>query len=117
DKRTDSWAFGCVLGGMRTGRGACPGKRVSGSIATSLGRGPDWEVVPPTISSNVRRLLQRCLEKDLARRLHDIADARLELDDALTGNADQHASVSATFAQRGRRRERLAWTIAALAGL
>ena len=117
DKRTDIWAFGCVLYEMLTGRAAFPGKTLSDTIATILGRGPDWEVVPPTISSNVRRLLQRCLEKDLARRLHDIADARLELDDALTGNADQHASVSATFAQRGRRRERLAWTIAALAGL
>src|SRR5688572_5162415 len=83
DKRTDIWAFGCVLYEMLTGRVAFAGETVSDTIAAILGREPDWSVIPATTPPIVRRLLQRGLEKDPKRRLRDIGDARVELDDAL----------------------------------
>ena len=117
DKRTDIWAFGCVLYEMLTGRTAFAGETISDTIAAILGRGPDWQTLPETTPASVRRLLQRCLEKDPKRRLHDIADARIEIDDAPTSSVDQHAIVSATPAGRAHRRERLAWAMAGVAGL
>jgi len=84
DKRTDVWAFGCVVYEMLAGRKAFSGGTVSDILAAVLEREPDWSALPAATPPNVRRLLERCLEKDCRRRLHDIADARLELDDALT---------------------------------
>src|SRR5438874_1282196 len=85
DKRTDIWAFGCVLYEMLTGHAAFPGETVSDTIAAIQGREPDWAALPATTPPLVARLLRRGLEKDPKRRLRDIADARAELDDALEG--------------------------------
>ena len=85
DKRTDIWAFGCVLYEMLTGHVAFPGETVSDTIVAILEREPDWAALPATTPPMVARLLQRGLEKDPKRRLRDIADARAELDDALEG--------------------------------
>jgi Tol biopolymer transport system component len=85
DKRTDIWAFGCVLYEMLTGHVAFPGETVSDTIAAILGREPDWAALPATTPPMVGRLLHRSLEKDPKRRLRDIADARAELDDELEG--------------------------------
>ena len=82
DKRTDVWAFGCVLYEMLTGRVAFAGHTISDTIAAILEREPDWKALPDTTLGSMRRLLQRCLEKNPRRRLHDIADARIEIDDA-----------------------------------
>jgi Tol biopolymer transport system component len=90
-KRTDIWAFGCVLYELLTGRMAFAGETLADTIAAILGRGPDWQKLPETTPATVRRLLQRCLEKDPARRLHDIGDARLELDDARSDGPDNDA--------------------------
>jgi serine/threonine protein kinase/Tol biopolymer transport system component len=87
DKRTDIWAFGCVLYELLTGDLTFPGETVSDTIAAILRREPDWAALPATTPPTVARLLQRSLEKDLKRRLRDIADARVELDDALAGKA------------------------------
>ncbi len=81
DRRTDVWAFGCVLFELLTGRRAFAGETSSDSIAAVLERQPDWTRLPPSTPPAVRRLLHRCLEKDPKRRLRDIGDARLELDD------------------------------------
>ena len=85
DKRTDIWAFSCVLYEMLTGHVAFSGETVSDTIAAILGREPDWAALPATTPPTVARLLRRGLEKDPKRRLRDIADARAELDDALDG--------------------------------
>jgi serine/threonine protein kinase/Tol biopolymer transport system component len=85
DKRTDIWAFGCVLYEMLAGHAAFPGETVSDTIAAILEREPDWAALPATTPPMVARLLKRGLEKDPKRRLRDIADARAELDDALEG--------------------------------
>ena len=67
---------------LLTGRKAFDRDTVSDTIAAILERQPDWSILPETTPSTIRRLLQRSLEKDPKRRLHDIADARIEIDDA-----------------------------------
>jgi Tol biopolymer transport system component len=83
DKRTDIWAFGCVLYEMLAGQRTFAGETISDTIAAILEHEPDWRALPATTPTNGRRLLQRCLEKDPKRRLRDIGDARAELDDAM----------------------------------
>ena len=85
DKRTDIWAFGCVMYEMLTGRIAFAAETGSDTIAAVLEREPDWSRVPASTPATIHRLLQRCLQKDARRRLRDIGDARMELDDALSG--------------------------------
>jgi len=83
DRRTDIWAFGCVLYEMLTGKTAFSGETASDTLASVITREPDWTALPVSTPPAVHRLLRRCLEKDRAHRLADIADARLEIDDAL----------------------------------
>jgi Tol biopolymer transport system component len=80
DKRTDIWAFGCVLFEMLTGRRPFDGATSSDTIAGILTREPDWTTLPPATPAKVRGLLQRCLEKDPKRRLRDIGEARIEIE-------------------------------------
>jgi serine/threonine protein kinase len=81
DKRTDIWAFGCVLYEMLTGRAVFAGETAPDHIAAVLDREPDWSALPSGTPTAVRRLLRRCLEKDVKRRLPDIAVAKLEIDE------------------------------------
>ena len=80
DKRTDIWAFGCVLYEMLTGRLAFEGPTLSDIMAAILEREPDWGALPATTPLRVRELLQRCLQKDPRRRLRDIGDTRMHLE-------------------------------------
>lgn len=84
DKRSDIWSFGCVLWECLTGKTLFGGATVSDSIVAILQAEPEWEDLPPDTPPNVRRVLRRCLTKDPAHRLHDIADARIELEDSET---------------------------------
>jgi eukaryotic-like serine/threonine-protein kinase len=86
DKRTDIWSFGCVLYEALTGRRAFTGDTVSDTIAAILEREPQWDSLPDATTVSIRLLLCRCLEKDPNRRLHDIADVRIEIE-ATTGPA------------------------------
>ena len=88
DNRADIWAFGCVLWEMLTGRTAFGGETVSDTISAILTCEPEWKQLPARTPADIRRLLRRCLEKDPGRRLHDIADARLEIQDTVAGVAD-----------------------------
>jgi serine/threonine protein kinase len=83
DKRTDVWAFGCVLYEMLVGRPAFSGSTLTDTLAAVLEREPDWTALPRATSDAIHRVLRRCLEKDATLRLHDIADARIEIDDEL----------------------------------
>jgi serine/threonine-protein kinase len=124
DKRTDIWAFGCLLYEMLCGKRAFTGDRVSDVIAQILEREPDFTALPPELPASVHRLLRRCLEKDRRQRLRDIGDARLELVDALSGGPAQPTSTGPLAARSGftsRRARRgvlaVAVVIAAVAGI
>jgi hypothetical protein len=110
DKRTDVWAFGCVLYECLTGARAFPGLTVSDTIAAVLEREPEWNALPARTPASVGRLLQRCLRKDARVRLRDIADARLELE------GDPPAAAGTTVSSGPRARPALRWG-AALAAL
>ncbi len=79
DKRADIWAFGCVLFECLTGQQAFVGETVSDTLAHIIKGEPDWGCLPAGTPPHIRSLLGRCLEKDPKERLHDIADARIEL--------------------------------------
>ncbi len=81
DKRADIWAFATVLYEMLTGRKAFEGETVSDTLAAVLTKEPDWSALPAETPASVRRVLRRCLDRDPKTRIHDIADARLELDE------------------------------------
>jgi eukaryotic-like serine/threonine-protein kinase len=115
DKRTDIWAFGCVLFERLTGKRTFDaGDTVSDAVAAILKAEPDWSALPADTPLRVRALLRRCLEKDSSRRLRDIGDARLELDDAF---ADPLPPAPVATAKPSSTSARLAWSIASVLGL
>jgi hypothetical protein len=79
DKRADIWAFGCVLYEMLSGKRAFDGESTTEILAAVLKSEPDWKTLPSDTPPNVLSLLRHCLAKEPASRVHDIADARLEL--------------------------------------
>ena len=79
DKRTDIWSFACCLFEALTGRPAFLGETVSDTIAKILQTAPAWSELPVVTPHRISELLRRCLTKDSHDRLHDIADARLEI--------------------------------------
>ena len=119
DKRTDVWAFGCVLYEMLTGRAAFARDTITDTLAAIVEGKPNWtllSVTPPTVT----RLLQRCLQKDVRRRLHDIADARIDIDDAISSPGWPSASATTTrdaLAKRSARITLIALGLVATAGL
>jgi Tol biopolymer transport system component len=107
DKRTDIWAFGCVLYEMLTGHRAFNGDTTSDTIVAILERQPAWTGVPSSPPAHVRHLVERCLEKDPKRRLRDIGDARAMLDEGPPVPASQPPASNAGVARAG-------WIAAAL---
>ena len=93
DKRTDIWAFGCVLYELLTARQAFPGETASDTIASVLEREPDWRALPAATPAKIRDLLRRCLQKDSQHRLRDIGDARIEIEEALAAPAAKERSA------------------------
>ena len=80
DKRSDIWAFGAVLYEMLSGRLAFNGDDVIGTLSAVVGRDIDWTALPGATPSSVRRLIERCLDRDLRHRLRDIGEARIVLE-------------------------------------
>jgi len=108
DQRTDIWAFGCVLYEMLSQRRPYGRSAIAETIDAILEGQPDWQQLPPTVPVGIRRLLRRCLDPDPTRRLHHIADARIEIDDAADNRAGEEPSAAGGSHQRE-------WLLAGLA--
>ncbi len=121
DKRADIWAFGVVLYEMLSGTALFAGETVSDTLASVLKNEIDFGQLPAATPTAVRQLLRRCLERKPKNRLHDIADARIVIDDLLAGRSDTQDAVAATHdhpqhAARGTAWPmRLVWLAAGLA--
>src|SRR6202171_3661533 len=83
DKRTDIWAFGCVLYELLTGRQAFHGETTTEILAAVLKEEPDWQALPETTPLSIRALLRRCLQKEMNKRARDAGDVRIEIEEAL----------------------------------
>ena len=102
DKRTDIWAFGCVLFEALAGRRAFDGATISDTLVRVLEREPDWDALPRSTPDAVEHLLARCLRKDARQRLQDIGDARVEIEDLRMSRTGQTGGST-----RAHRRSRL----------
>ena len=96
DKRSDIWAFGCVLYETLTGRRAFDGTSTSEVMAKVIEREPDFGALPATTPLSIRRLLHRCFEKDPKDRLRDIGDARFELKETVAKERRDVAEIAPT---------------------
>jgi Tol biopolymer transport system component len=116
DQRSDIWAFGSVLYEMLTGVRVFPGAAAADTLGLVLMSEPDWEKLPADTPAAIHRLLRRCLEKDRRRRLAHIADARLEIEDALRPDPTALPAVAgAIHGRRAVRRWAAAGAVAAAA--
>jgi Tol biopolymer transport system component len=106
DERTDIWAFGCLVYELLCGTPAFTNATTAETIAAILDAEPDWSRLPADTPASVRRLLKRSLRKDRAHRLHDIRDARIEIDEALS------ASPSDTDGASSRQHRAGSWLLA-----
>ncbi|MDA2914415.1 protein kinase, partial [Acidobacteriia bacterium AH_259_A11_L15] len=115
DKRADVWAFGCVLYELLTGKPVFAGETVTDIIAGVVRVEPDWKTLPADTPASIRKLLRRCLEKDVRRRLQAIGEARIVLEDTLAGTAEEAAApVAALEAPKPAWRRALPWAAAAV---
>ena len=119
DRRADIWAFGVVLFEMLTGRRLFGGETVSDTLAAVLRQEIPWTALPSGTPPATRRLLRRCLERDPARRLRDIADARLELDEPIVEEVPARAAQAAAPRRSPGLGVHAAWAVAlvSVAGL
>jgi serine/threonine protein kinase len=134
DKRTDVWAFGCVLYEMLAGKRAFEGETVTDTLAAVLMKEPDWSALPAGTPEKIREILRKCLRRDAKLRLRDIGDARLDLDELASAGATSSSigplpfeenatapgptggrSASAASARGSRKSLYLSWAIAAAA--
>jgi serine/threonine-protein kinase len=112
DRRADIWAFGCVLYEMLAGKMAFHGDSVTDTLAAVIRGDPDWSLLPAATPPHVRVLLRRCLQKDGRQRLRDIGDARIALEEVVSGTAPQLAAPVTRLWRRV-----LPWAAAILAAI
>jgi serine/threonine-protein kinase len=110
DKRSDIWAFGCVLYETLTGRRAFEGDDVSDTLAAVLRGQPDWDALPAGLPEHIGLMLRRCLEKDRLRRIADISTARFLISEPLASSAPASGSRALPSRRSGWRRT--GWSLA-----
>ncbi len=110
DKRTDIWSFGIMLYECLTGAPLFQGETANDSIGAILHKEPEWSLLPPGTPPTIQLLLRRCLTKDRKRRLHDIADARIELENAIVDPTSTSLGLAQT-ALNVKRQWLLSWPV------
>jgi Tol biopolymer transport system component len=110
DKRSDVWAFGCVLYEMLTGQQAFAGEGVVETLGAAIHKHADWRALPADTPQAIVRLLRRCLQKDRRQRIPDMTMARIEIQDAIN---EGPATVAEPPRSARQRHHRLAWLGAA----
>ena len=116
DRRTDIWSFGCLLFEALSGRSAFTADTISDTLAAVLREEPDWRLLPAA-PLGLQRLVRRCLKKDPQARLHDIADARLELEETINESAALVVPMPGHGAWRISRKDAIAGVLLVLLGL
>ena len=96
DKRTDIWAFGCVVYELLTGKQTFHGEDITEILASVVKSEPDWTALPAATPQKIRDLLRRCLQKDRRQRFHDAGDVRIEIEDAIAAPKDSGATQAAS---------------------
>jgi Tol biopolymer transport system component len=104
DKRTDIWAFGCVLYELLTGKQAFNGEDVTAILAAVVRAEPDWQALPAATAAKIRDLLRRCLQKDKALRMRDAGDLLIEIQEALAAPATVGPATAAPATRGWRER-------------
>jgi eukaryotic-like serine/threonine-protein kinase len=104
DKRTDIWAFGCVVYEMLAGRPAFEGETVTDVLSAIVRSDPDWDALPPNTPPALQRILRRCLQKDAAKRLRDAGDFRIEIEEIASETDVLGPPVPAVSPRRARAR-------------
>jgi serine/threonine-protein kinase len=122
DKRTDIWSLGIILFECLTGDRLFQGETANDSMGAIMHKEPEWSRLPESTPPTIQLMLRRCLTKDRKRRLHDIADARIELENALIDPSSTSLGLAQAALQiksRSRVVQALPWLIAmvALVGL
>jgi Tol biopolymer transport system component/predicted Ser/Thr protein kinase len=111
DRRADIWAFGCIVYEMLTGQRLFSGETATDVIGAVVHKEPDLDQLTPKVPARIRRLLDRCLQKDVSRRLQSIGDARIALQEWLENPEDEVADVASP------RPGWLPWAVAVVVGL
>jgi serine/threonine protein kinase len=111
DKRADIWAFGCLLYELLSGRPAFDGNDMTEVLGAIVRLEPDWHALPRSTPAGVVTVIKRCLQKDPSLRLRDIADVRLQLDDALASPALSPQPTASVLVRLGS----AGWIVAAVA--
>jgi serine/threonine protein kinase len=109
DKRTDVWAFGCVLYEMLTGKAAFQGEDVTEILAAVVKSGVNLELLPVNIHPRVREVLNRCLQKEQKKRYPEISETEYEIEQVLADPSGVFAQPSLITKPRKKLRIRLPW--------
>jgi serine/threonine protein kinase len=104
DKRTDIWAFGCVLYELLTGKQAFHGEDITDILAAVVRAEPDWQALPAATPLKVRDLLRRCLQKDKTQRMQSAGDARIEIHESLAAPPTEVAATAVPATKSWRER-------------
>jgi len=116
DRRTDIWAFGCVLFEMLTGRLAFGGETVTDTLASVIKSDPDWSLLPAGNHPAIRKLLRRCLQKDAKQRLQAIGEARIAIEEMIAGGDGETGFVPPSPPSLPMWRQMLPWAAGLAAG-
>jgi serine/threonine-protein kinase len=115
DRRTDIWAFGCVLFEMLTGQRAFDGETVTDALAAVVRAEPEWPRLPASTPLRIRELLRRCLQKDPRQRQQSIGDVRIVIEETLANKSDAVLPVAPGLHEPADRASR--WLVPVLATL